>query len=119
MLMMRFQRVGRRNDPAFRLVVTDKRTGPKSNKNVDLLGSYHPKTKAIVLNEEKVKYWLSKGVQPSDTVRNLLISKGVITGKKVNVLPKKSPILDPEAVKVAEEAKEKEVADNVTTESKA
>jgi small subunit ribosomal protein S16 len=55
------------------------------------------------LDADKAKDWLSKGVQPSDTLHNLLISKKVIEGKKINVLPKKSPIIDEEAVKKAEE----------------
>lgn len=103
MLMMRLQRVGRKNDPSFRIVVTDKRTGPKSDKHVDRLGSYNPKMNHVQLDAEKAKEWLSKGVQPSDTVHNILVSQKVIEGAKKNVLPKKSPIIDEEALKRAEE----------------
>lgn len=103
MLMMRLQRVGRRNDPSYRIVVTNKRTGPKSDKHVDRLGSYNPKMNHIQLDVEKAKEWLSKGVQPSDTMHNLLVSQKVIDAKKRNVLPKKSPIIDEEALKKAEE----------------
>jgi len=103
MLMMRLQRVGRKNDPSYRIVVTDKRTGVKSDKHVDRLGSYNPKTKNFIIDADKAREWISKGVQPSDTMHNLLISKKVIEGKKINVLPKKSPIIDEEAVKKAEE----------------
>lgn len=106
--MMRLQRVGRKNDPSYRIVVTDKRTGVKSDKHVDRLGSYNPKTKNFIIDAEKARDWLSKGVQASDTMHNLLISKKVIEGKKVNPLPKKSPIIDEEAIKkAAEEAKAK------------
>lgn len=101
--MMRLQRVGRRNDPAYRIVVTDKRTGPKSDKHVARLGSYNPKMDHIQLDKDAAKDWLSKGVQPSDTVHNILVSQGVIDAKKINVLPKKSPIIDEEAIKKAEE----------------
>jgi len=101
--MMRLQRVGRKNDPSYRIVVTDKRTGVKSDKHVDRLGSYNPKTKNFIIDADKAREWISKGVQPSDTMHNLLISKKVIEGKKINVLPKKSPIIDEEAVKKAEE----------------
>jgi small subunit ribosomal protein S16 len=104
MLMMRLQRVGRKNDPSYRIVVTDKRTGVKSDKHVDRLGSYNPKTKNFIIDADKARDWISKGVQPSDTMHNLLISKEVIEGKKINVLPRKSPIIDEEAVKKAEEA---------------
>jgi small subunit ribosomal protein S16 len=103
MLMMRLQRVGRKNDPAYRIVVTDKRTGVKSDKHVDRLGSYNPKLNHIQLDTEKAKDWLSKGVQPSGTMHNILVSQKVIDAKKINVLPKKSPIVDEEAIKKAEE----------------
>ncbi len=100
--MMRLQRVGRKNDPSYRIVVTDKRTGVKSDKHTDRIGSYNPKTKAFIIDADKARDWLSKGVQASDTVHNLLITQKVIEGKKVNALPKKSPIIDEEAIKKAE-----------------
>lgn len=101
--MMRLQRVGRKNDPAYRIVVTDKRTGVKSDKHVDRIGSYNPKLGTIILDKDKAKQWLSQGVQASGTMHNILVSQGVIDAKKINVLPKKSPIVDEEAVKKAEE----------------
>jgi small subunit ribosomal protein S16 len=100
---MRLQRVGRKNDASFRIVVTDKRTGVNSDRHVDRLGSYNPKLNEIQLDTEKAKRWVSEGVQPTPTVHNLLVSQKVIDGKKVNVLPKKSPIIDEEALKKAEE----------------
>lgn len=103
--MMRLQRVGRKNDPSYRIVVTDKRTGPKSNKHVDLLGSYYPKLGTIEINADKAKHWLSQGVKPSITLHNMLVSKKIIEGKKLNALSKKSPIIDEEALKKAEEEK--------------
>lgn len=103
--MMRLQRVGRKNNPAYRIVVVDKRTGPKSNKAVDLLGSYEPKQGTIIINKDKAKHWLAHGVQPSDTVYNMLVSQKVIEGKKRNALPKKSPIIDEEKLKAEAEAK--------------
>jgi len=120
MLMMRLQRVGRKNDPSYRIVVTDKRTGVKSDKHVDRLGSYNPKTKNFIIDADKARDWISKGVQPSDTMHNLLISKEVITGKKINVLPRKSPIVDEAAVKKAEEeAAAKVEADKAAAEAEA
>ena len=103
MLMMRLQRVGRRNDPAYRIVVTDKRTGPKSDKHVARLGSYNPKMDHVQIDAAAAKDWLSKGVQPSDTVYNILVGQNIVEGRKKNVLPKKSPIIDEEALKRAEE----------------
>lgn len=103
MLMMRLQRVGRKNDPSYRIVVTDKRTGPKSDKHIARLGSYNPKFNQVQLDAAKAKEWLAQGVQPSDTVYNLLVAQKVVEGRKRNVLPKKSPIIDEAAIKRAEE----------------
>lgn len=101
---MRLQRVGRKNDPSFRIVVTDKRTGPKSDRHIDRLGSYNPKMNHVQLDAAKAKEWLAKGVQPSDTLHNILVGQGVIEGKKKNVLPKKSPIIDEAKIKAEAEA---------------
>lgn len=92
MLMIRFQRVGRVNDPAFRLVVTEKRSKPKSGA-LEYLGSHHPKTKHTLIKNERVLHWLSKGAQPSPTVHNLLIAKGVIKGKKIPVVKEKAKMI--------------------------
>ena len=91
MLMIRFQRIGRKNDPAFRIAVLEKERAAKAGNIVELLGTYNPRSKALTLNEAHVKEWLAKGAQPTDSIRNLFISKGVMEGKKVNVLPKKTP----------------------------
>ncbi len=109
MLMIRFQRIGRTNDPAFRIAVLEKERAAKAGNVVELLGTYNPRSKALTLDEEHVKGWIAKGAQPTDSIRNLLISNGVIEGKKVNVLPKKSPqkneaAIAAEAAAVAEAA---------------
>lgn len=98
MLMIRFQRIGRTNDPAFRIVVLEKERAAKAGNIVELLGTYNPRSKAITLNEESVKGWIAKGAQPTDSIRNLFITKGVLTGKKINVLPKKTPQKSEEAI---------------------
>ncbi len=92
MLKMRLQRIGRKNNPSYRVLVVDSHQGPKSGKYVDIIGSYDPKNDHIVLDGEKARAWIGKGVQVSPTVHNLLISQKVIEGKKINVLPRKSPI---------------------------
>jgi len=88
MLMIRFQRFGRKNDPNFRIVLTDKRNAPKSGKFLEILGFYNPKTKAKKIEGDRVKYWISKGAQLSATANNLLLKEKVITGKAINVVPK-------------------------------
>jgi small subunit ribosomal protein S16 len=99
MLMIRFQRIGRKNDPAFRIAVLEKTAGPKAGKYVEQVGSYNPKTKITNLNEDRIKYWMGTGAQVSDSLHNLLIVKGVIEGKKINVLPKKTvPVKEAEVV---------------------
>ncbi len=93
MLKIRLQRVGRTNDPSFRVVVLESTEGPKSGNHIDEIGFYNAITKQKSMNTEKAKHWLSKGAQPSDTVYNMLVTEGVIDGKKKNVLPSKKPIV--------------------------
>jgi len=92
MLKIRLQRIGRRNEPHFRAVVTESTRGPKSGDFIEILGSYNPKLGNIELNNERLAYWISKGAQPSDTMHNFLVDAKVIDGPKINVLPKKTPI---------------------------
>ena len=91
MLTIRLQRIGRKNDAAFRVVVTDSKNAPKSGKFLEIVGSYTPKADLVVFKADRVKYWMQNGAQVSDTVSNFLIKQGIIEGKKINVLPKKSP----------------------------
>ena len=94
MLMIRLQRVGRVHEPTFRLVLVDSKRGPKSGQAIEVLGNHDTRKekKNSNFNADRIKYWISKGAQLSDTVHNLLINKKIITGKKVNALPKKTPI---------------------------
>ena len=108
MLKIRLQRVGRTHEPSFRLVLTDSKNSTKSGRYLEVLGSYDARRgEKSEFKTDKVKYWISKGAQLSGTVHNLLVSKKVIDGKKINVLPKKKPILSEEApVEGAEVASE-------------
>src|SRR3989338_4413601 len=115
MIMMRLQRIGRKNDPSFRVVVTDSRNSTKTGRHIDILGSYNPKMSTFTIDEEKAKHWISKGVQPSDTLHNLLISHKIIDGKKRNVLSRKSPIVNEEKLKAEAEAKVKKDAEALAT----
>lgn len=92
MLKIRLQRVGRKNDASFRVVVTESQRGPKAGDNIEVLGFHDPRRNSSEVNKERVEYWMSVGAQVSDTVHNLLVEKGIVKGKKINVLPKKSPI---------------------------
>ena len=73
--------------PSFRIVVVEHTASPKAGKVVEKVGTYNPKSKERVLNAERIKYWMSVGAKPSDTVHNMLVSLGIIEGKKINVLP--------------------------------
>ena len=53
------------------------------------LGTYDPVKKRKALKPDRIKYWLSVGAQPSDTVHNLLVSEKIIEGKKIDVHKKK------------------------------
>src|SRR3989344_6103150 len=83
MLMIRFQRIGRTNDPAFRIVVLEKERAAKAGNIVELLGTYNPRSKALTLNEDRVKHWISKGAQPTGSIHNLLVNKRFIEGKMI------------------------------------
>ena len=85
MLMIRFQRRGRKNDPAYRIMVCEKRSKPHTD-GIEILGSYHPKTKETALKSERILYWLSKGAKASPTVHNILVTKGVIQAKKMSAV---------------------------------
>lgn len=87
MLMIRLQRFGRKNDPSFRVVLTDKRNAPKSGKFLEILGFYNPRTKAKNVKGDRVKYWISKGAKLSATTHNLFIDEKIIEAKKINIVP--------------------------------
>ena len=115
MLKIRLQRTGRTNDPSYRVVVTEHTNGPKSGRAVEVLGSYNPKSKERILDGERIKYWISKGAQASGTMHNMLISAVITSGKKVNVLPKKTV---PKKEEVAEEKAPVEAKEEVAAEPK-
>lgn len=101
MLKIRLQRIGRKNDPSFRAVLTDSKNSTKSGKFLEIVGSYNPKAGVTTFEEERIKYWMSKGAKLSDTMHNFLVGKGVIQGKKINVLSKKSPTKKRKELKAA------------------
>jgi small subunit ribosomal protein S16 len=90
MLTIRLSRVGRKNDPSFRVVVVDSKKKVKAGNYLEMVGSYDPRVNRVALNGERIKHWMSHGAQVSDTVHNLLVSNKIIEGKKINVLPKKT-----------------------------
>lgn len=95
MLKIRLQRIGRKNDPSFRVVLTDSKNSAKSGNFLEILGVYNPKAKdngqEKNLNADRIKYWIREGAKCSDTMHNFLVHDKIISGKKINVLPKKTP----------------------------
>ena len=85
MLKIRLFRTGKKNQSFFRIVVTDKRNSSTRGRSVEVLGFLNPLTKEKQLKAERIKYWLSVGAQPSNTIHNLLISEKIIEGKKIAV----------------------------------
>ncbi len=91
MLKIRLQRIGRKNDPSFRAVLTDSKNSTKSGKFLEIVGTYNPKAGETSFKTERIQYWVGKGAQLSDTMHNFMVREKVIEGKKKNVLSKKSP----------------------------
>jgi small subunit ribosomal protein S16 len=73
------------------VVVVESKRGPKSGSYLEVVGSYDARVDRIDLQGERIKEWMGKGATVSDTLHNLLVSKGIVEGKKRNVLPRKSP----------------------------
>lgn len=90
MLKIRLQRVGKKNQPMFRIVLAEKQKAVKKEV-VEILGHYNPRTKDFAVRDpERVKYWISQHVQVSPTVHNLFIDKGLLSGEKLKAWkPKK------------------------------
>jgi len=91
MLKIRLQRIGRKNDPAFRVILTDHKHSAKTGKFKEILGTYNLKKNEVVFKADRIAYWIKNGAQASDTVHNFLVKQKLIEGKKINVLSKKSP----------------------------
>ena len=90
MLMIRLQRIGRKNEASFRAVLTDSKNSTKSGKFLEILGSYNPKSGVALFKADRVKHWMSNGAKTSVTVHNFLLKQGVIDAKPINALPRKS-----------------------------
>ena len=75
---LRLTRVGSKKNPIYRVVAADSRS-PRDGKFLEIVGRYNPQTdpSTIELDEEKVKAWLDKGAQPTETVRRLLKTQNI------------------------------------------
>lgn len=83
MLTIRLSRVGKTKQPSYRLIVSEKARDPWG-KFLENLGTFNPRTSpsTVNFNVDRIKYWISKGAQTSDTVWNLLVDQKVVEGAK-------------------------------------
>ena len=81
MLAIRFERVGRKNKAQFRIVLQEHTVAP-GGRHIAVLGSYDPHQKKAVLKADKIKEWITKGAQVSDSDYNHFVREGVIDGQK-------------------------------------
>ena len=79
MVKIRLRRMGAKKAPYYRIVVADSRY-PRDGRFIEEIGTYNPlaEPSEITVNEEKAKGWIEKGAQPTDTVKRLLVKKGVL-----------------------------------------
>ena len=81
---IRLQRMGRRHQPFYRIGVCDARK-PRDGRMIENVGYYDPLAKAeekqVVLKEDRIRYWLSQGAQPSKTVADILKRRGIALKK--------------------------------------
>lgn len=77
---IRLQRKGSKKRPFYRVVVQDSRSAVKSEKVIENVGTYNPTTEPAEVNlkEEEILKWLRQGAKPSDTVRSLLSTAGIM-----------------------------------------
>lgn len=108
MLIIRLQRLGKKKQPTYRLIVSEKHKDTQAG-SLEILGHYNPTVNPKIkeFKTERIKYWLQKGAQLSDTVHNLLLEAGIVEGKKKKsvYLSNKRRAKIAEKVKVAEEKK--------------
>lgn len=81
MLAIKLNRIGKKHQPTFRIVVAEKRS-KMGGTYVEDLGFWNPREKTTSINKERATYWLGVGAQPTDTVHNILVKGQVIKGKK-------------------------------------
>jgi small subunit ribosomal protein S16 len=130
LLKIRLARVGKKKQPTYRVVIADARA-PRDGKYVEIVGSYNPRTEpdTFVIDEDKVKDWLSKGAQPTMRMRKLLARQGLMaaptfpppkpkpapeTAAPQAAAPAATAVAEPEAS--AEEASEEPAAEQPAAE---
>jgi small subunit ribosomal protein S16 len=88
MLMIKLQRIGKKHQPSYRLVVAEKRS-KMAAPPVEDLGTYNPFSKAASFDKERIAHWIKMGAQPTVSVHNLLAEQKLIASPKLAVKMKK------------------------------
>ena len=110
MLKIRLQKVGKKNAPSYRVVLTE-HTAPPQGRFIEILGFYNPRLKQKNFKKERIEHWLSKGAQASPTVHNLLVDAKIIEGEKLKAWKAKKKKA-PTEVGVPAEVEEKPVEES-------
>ncbi len=84
MLAIKLQRIGKKHQPSYRLVVAEKRSKLNAPP-VEDLGSYNPSIKKANFVSDRVFHWIKMGAQPTATVHNLLVKEGVLNAPKMKI----------------------------------
>lgn len=79
MVKIRLRRMGAKKQPTYRFIVADSKS-PRDGRFIEILGHYNPRTepKTLEVDADKAKEWLSKGAQPTETVKRLFAEKGIV-----------------------------------------
>jgi small subunit ribosomal protein S16 len=123
MVKIRLLRIGKKNDPQYRIVITPART-KRDGKVIEFIGHYDPKSKNIKINTDRAKYWISVGAQPTKTVHSFLAKQKIVKPlehpKHLPKKPKKEEQKEKKAEqtpkKVKEETEEKKETSSKTQE---
>lgn len=83
MLTIRLSRVGKRKQPLYRLIVSEKARDPWG-RSLEILGNFNPRMNppAVNFKTDRIRHWLSKGAQASDTVWNMFVDMKLVEGAK-------------------------------------
>lgn len=122
-LAMRLSRGGRKGRPFYRIVVADKRMA-RDGRYIEKVGTYNPllandDDKRVSLNEERIKYWLEQGAEPSERVVKFLAKAGLAAMPEVRETPKKSAPGQKAQERIKEKEEKKAAAEEAAKEAAA
>lgn len=114
-LAMRLARGGRKGRPFYRIVVADKRMA-RDGRYIEKLGTYNPllandDEKRLITSDERIKYWLGQGAQPSERVAKLLSKKGLVAAPEIRETPQKSAQSEKTKMRIADKEEKKKAAE--------